>query len=742
MRAFVIKFFVLLFLFSYNLGLGQEKTVSDSVNILIKKAYNLKNQSYDSDSFRAIDEAKELAERTNDQLGLAICYNLYASLYLTYDENLNKVPSLLQIASDMLLEIRDKKNLVVNDRLWAEYYLKIGDFEQADNYIEDAASLITQNEDLAEYSSAIKLTSGHYYLVRKEYDEAIQTLKNAIPINDAYEADFLTACALADMANAYYELNKTEEAEKNVKEALTMASRDADFPFIKIESYKLLSKIAKKQNNLVDANYFLEKQFSLKDSILTIEKALAVGRASNRSALDLADTENKSLKEEIEKNKETATRQNMTIILSSALLIIISLLTISLYRNNVIKIKTNKLLLKKNSELVLAKDEAEAALKAKANFLSTVSHELRTPLYAVTGLTRLLMEEDPKEHQKEYLKSLKFSGDYLLALINDILQLNKMEAQKLTVYNEDINLREVVKEVSDSMAQTSTQNNNSIRINVDDAIPEYVVGDKIKLSQVLINLVGNALKFIKDGEVQVNLKFLEEGKRSQTIYFEVKDDGIGISEEKQKTIFESFSQGSKQINRKYGGTGLGLSIVKSLLELVNSSINLESELGKGSTFSFSIKFKKSKKKSKETPKIDFDSVTDPSAVDNENYQGMHILLVEDNKINQVITKKMITKKGMTCDIANNGFEAVDLIKSNHYELVLMDIHMPGMGGVEATTKVREFNKELPIIALTAVAIDENMEEFMEVGFSDVISKPFKPEDFYRSVNTFLIKDVS
>lgn len=741
MRAFVIKFFILLSLLSYNLGLSQENSVADSIDVLIQNAYKLKNQSYDGKAFRAIDQAKELAEQANDEKKLAICYNLYASLYLTYDENLNKVPDLLRIASELLITAKDKGNLAVNDRLWAEYYIKIGEYEKADTYIEDGAFIAT-NDSISNYLGGIKLARGEYYLTRGEYDEAIETIKNAMPIEDPYEAEFLNASALVKLAAAYNQLKKTQEAEKSAKDALIMASRDADFPLIKIQANGLLGEIAKTQNNLVDAIFFLEKHYSLKDSILNIEKAQAVNRAADRSALDIADTQLQEKQEQLEQSKQTQDRQNMTIILSSALLIIISLLTISLYRNNVIKIKTNKLLLKKNSELVLAKDEAEAALKAKANFLSTVSHELRTPLYAVTGLTRLLMEEDPKEHQKEYLKSLKFSGDYLLALINDILQLNKMEAQKLTVYNEDISLHEVVKEVSDSMAQTSTQNNNKITVNIDDAVPEYVVGDKIKLSQILINLVGNALKFTKDGEVQVNLKYLEEGKRSHTIYFEVRDNGIGISDEKQKTIFESFSQGSKQINRKYGGTGLGLSIVKSLLELVNSNINLESELGKGSVFSFSIKFKKSKKRSVVRPKIDFDEAINPASIDNESYEGMHILLVEDNKINQVITKKMITKKGMTCDIANNGFEAIELIKANHYELVLMDIHMPGMGGVEATTKVREFNKELPIIALTAVAIDENMEEFMEVGFSDVISKPFKPEDFYRSVNTFLIKDVS
>lgn len=739
MKVTITKVLILCCVLSSFLGAAQHQKASDTIASFFKKAYRYKNNANYDLAFKEVDKAKDFAEKNNDTLGVAQSYHMYASLYLKYQNDLNKIPDLLKTAESLLYELGDKRNLASNDRLWAEYYISKREFDKAENSLDDAESLFVKNGDPVLFKNTLKYVRGTLYLAKSDYAKAIEALKEAIPITDEYEQDFLLSSAYLNLAYAYRNLDSISKTETNVTKALNLASI-GDFPKIKIEAFKIIGEIKKTQNDDVGALFYLEKHYSYKDSIFSIEKAQAVNKASNRSELDWKDDLLDIQQKEIEEKDDEAAKNQKTIILSSLLLIIISLLTISLYRNNIIKIKTNQLLLKKNSELQLAKDDAEAALQAKANFLSTVSHELRTPLYAVTGLTHLLLEEDPKEHQKEYLKSLKFSGDYLLALINDILQLNKIEAHKLSVHNEDINIYEILKEVTDSMAQTSKQNNNKIHVNIDKSIPQMLMGDKIKLSQILINLVGNALKFTKDGDIWVNLKTLEDEGKRINILFEIKDNGIGISEEKQKTIFESFSQGSKQINRKYGGTGLGLSIVKSLLSLVNSNINLKSELGKGSTFSFSIKFKKSEvQPKKKTPEIIIPTIPEPK--NDAQYAGLHILLVEDNKINQMITKKMITKKNMTCDIANNGVEAIDLIKANHYELVLMDIHMPVMGGIEATQEIRKFNTALPIIALTAVAIDENMNEFMEVGFNDVISKPFRPEDFYRSVNNFLLQDL-
>ena len=434
---------------------------------------------------------------------------------------------------------------------------------------------------------------------------------------------------------------------------------------------------------------------------------------------------------EIEEIKASANRSEITAILASAFLVIISILSISLFRNNQIKLKTNDLLQTKNTELEQARDAAVSAMEAKSNFLSTVTHELRTPLYAVTGLTHLLLDENPAEHQKEHLKSLKFSGDYLLNFINDILQINKIDADKLEPLNIEFKLKKVLTDVVDSLQQNAKENNTKVVLNYDNSIPLNLLGDPLKISQIFMNLVGNALKFTKDGQVDVVAKLKSREEDNITVRFEVTDNGIGISEQQQKNIFDSFEQGSIQINREYGGTGLGLTIVKSLLGLFDSTINLKSKLGEGSTFYFDLDLK--------VEEISLEEIPFEMTVEDFEFEGLHVLVVEDNKINQVITKKMLAKKGITCDIANNGNEAIDAAKNNEYTCILMDIHMPGISGTEATIQIRKFNPEIPIIALTAISMEDSLDEFYAAGCNAVVTKPFKPEVFYQKIGENVFK---
>jgi len=336
-----------------------------------------------------------------------------------------------------------------------------------------------------------------------------------------------------------------------------------------------------------------------------------------------------------------------------------------------------------------------------------------------------LLEENPTKNQKEHLKSLKFSGDYLLNFINDILQINKIDADKLEPMNISFNLNKMLEEVIDSLQQSAKENNTKIFLEYDDNIPHTLLSDPLKLSQVFINLLGNAIKFTKNGEVRVIAKLIKKLDEDVSLYFEVKDNGIGISKDKQENIFEGFEQGSIQINREYGGTGLGLTIVKSLLGLFESKIQLKSELGLGSSFFFEMKLKS---KDQLLDDISFE-------ITKEDYElkGLHILIVEDNKINQVITKKMLSKKDITSDIANNGHEAIELAKANYYDAILMDIHMPGISGDQATIEIRKFNDTTPIVALTAISLDDSLEAFYAAGCDDVVTKPFKPEVFYQKI---------
>ena len=309
--------------------------------------------------------------------------------------------------------------------------------------------------------------------------------------------------------------------------------------------------------------------------------------------------------------------------------------------------------------------------------------------------------------------------------INDILHINKIDADKLEPLNIEFNLKKVLNEVIDSLQQSAKENNTQIILDYDDNIPSHLMSDPLKLSQIFMILVGNALKFTKNGVVKVIAQMVHKEEEDVTLYFEVLDNGIGISKEQQQKIFDGFEQGSIQINREYGGTGLGLTIVKSLLGLFDSKIKLESDLGKGSSFFFELKLKSK------------DSIVDdiPFEITQKDYafKGLHLMIVEDNKINQVITKKMLSKKDITSDIASNGMEAIDLAKNNNYDAILMDIHMPGISGEEATIEIRKFDKTTPIIALTAISLDDSLESFYAAGCNDVVTKPFKPEVFYQKI---------
>ncbi len=414
-------------------------------------------------------------------------------------------------------------------------------------------------------------------------------------------------------------------------------------------------------------------------------------------------------------------------IMAIAIISILSLLSLSLYKNNNIRRESNKLLKEKNQELEIAKENAERAIKARSEFLSTVSHELRTPLNAINGITHLLINEDPKESQIEYLKNLKFSGDYLLSFINDILEVNRIESDKIEVEKINFNLKNLLQNIQDSLKEIANEKNNTFMLHVDEKIPEILIGDPTKLSQIFINLTNNSLKFTKNGFVKV-LAYLDSNTEDEVLVsFKVSDNGIGIPDEKQEAIFESFSQGSVEINRKYGGTGLGLSIVKKLVELLGGSIYLNSKVGLGSTFSFKLPFKAGEKL--EIKKIIYKE---------QNVKDKKILLVEDNKINQMITKKMLENKGMTCTIIDNGEAAVEEIKNNPiYDLVLMDVHLPGINGNIATEQIRTFNTQLPIIALTAISLNENKEMLLSYGMTDVITKPFEPENLYKMIGEYI-----
>jgi len=486
-----------------------------------------------------------------------------------------------------------------------------------------------------------------------------------------------------------------------------------------------LSTVYEKLLDKTAAYTYLKKHLNLKESI-TLANDEKLGINDYEAFKSSQQIQEKLQKEKEKKEQEKNDKFSRLIsILAIAIISILSLLSLSLYKNNIIRNQTNLLLKEKNNELIVAKNKAEEASKARSEFLSTVSHELRTPLNAINGITHLLLEENPKKNQMHYLTSLQFSGNYLTNFINDILEINKIESNKLEIEYISVNLKQLLTDIQNSLKEIATINNNKFILKIDSAIPENLIGDPTKLSQIFMNLINNALKFTNNGTVSVIARLRNYTNDNATIYFQIIDTGIGIPEDKLKTVFESFSQGSVEINRKFGGTGLGLTIVKKLVRILGGHIRVKSIVGEGSTFSFELNFKTDPKPVQIKSKV--------KSYNPEVFKNKKVLLVEDNKINQMITKKMLSRKEMECTILDNGEEAIQILKNNTYDLVLMDVHLLGINGTIATQQIREFDTTTPIIALTAISLNENREMLISFGMTDVITKPFIPEDFYTTI---------
>lgn len=399
------------------------------------------------------------------------------------------------------------------------------------------------------------------------------------------------------------------------------------------------------------------------------------------------------------------------------------------------KLKRDKLVLEKQviertHELTEAKDFAEKSAKAKENFLSTMSHEIRTPMNAIIGMTHLLLEDKNNQEQKESLNTLKFSADNLMVLINDILDYSKIDAGKIQFEEVDFSLKELLHGIQHSLALQAKEKNLAFDFNIDDAIPEIVVGDPIRINQILTNLITNAIKFTNIGGISTRVTLVEQLANKTVLKFSVKDTGIGIRKDKQEIIFDSFEQASKDTTRKYGGTGLGLAITKRLLDLQGSKIYVESEPGVGSLFYFNYTFKVSKQSKSR-------KIAESALPKEESFKGLKILLVEDNAINQLIVSKFLYKWGAELNFAENGLVAVDKVRNKKFDIILMDLQMPEMDGFEAAREIRKmednYYKTVPILALTAAAIQEMITKASEVGINDYIAKPFNPNDLYNKI---------
>lgn len=386
---------------------------------------------------------------------------------------------------------------------------------------------------------------------------------------------------------------------------------------------------------------------------------------------------------------------------------------------------------KTKEQLVEAKEKAELATNAKSLFLANMSHEIRTPMNGVVGMVEALKQTKLTEDQMEYLTIIDISSENLLSVVNDILDFSKVEAGQIDLENITFSLYKAINEVVKMLNFKANQKNLYLKFTIDKAIPTFLIGDSLRIKQILINLINNAIKFTKEGGITINCKLDKLNENDVKVMFTVIDTGIGISDAAKENLFESFTQADTSTTRKFGGTGLGLAISKSLAHLMHGEIGVDSVEGKGSSFWFTILLEKA------TDQVSQEKYEEEVIL--ESTKKLKILVAEDNTINQRVARFIIEKLGHSIDIAENGEIAVKKFSEGNYDIVFMDIQMPVMDGIKATKNIREFeNKhnlenETPIIAMTANTLKGDKENFIESGMNDYIGKPFKATELSQLI---------
>lgn len=722
---FLAAFFVFQVAFSHEEPTRKEiqKMLRDAGNAF----YNLEVEK----SLKLAKSALNDAHKIKDEALMAKAYNIIG---LNFEEfyDVNKAIGFYNKAlyHAKLTQNDSLKDWIYNSLGNAYTYHEI-DFKKGINYYKQGLLYAKKIKDPIEVFYTQLNISGAYFSIN-DYKTGLAYLEDAKP--EILKSNELEAkISMNSQYGSYYShLNENAKAELFYNKALDLGKQnkseliDASI----CEIYGDFSEHFKKTKNYEKALYYLTLYKNLKEKIYNSERTTNVKITGGEIEAD--EYKRQIDKIEVEKHEQSKDlkESKLIVLLFVIIFLILLLLVYSLYKNNKFRELSNNELKIANAELKVAKEKAEVASQLKTQFVSTISHELRTPLYGVVGITNIIIDEHKELANSPHLNSLKFSARYLLSLVNDLLQINKIEENKITLEKMIFNLSDEINTIVDSLEFIAIKNNNRLLAEIDTNIPESLIGDKLRLSQIFMNLVSNALKFTQDGEVKIIAKQLRIEGTKHFVKFQVKDTGIGIAVEDQDKIFEKFVQ----IERKegdYQGTGLGLSIVQKLTELFDSTIELESEENIGTTFSFIIGFEADDKAKKE--------IIEKIEVDLSSDTFYRVLVVEDNKINQIVTRKILENNNFKCKILEDGYAAINLLEKESYDIILMDINMPIINGFETTKLIRKKGITTPIIALTAFDKQEIAEEAIASGMNDIIVKPFEPVKLFQIITSLINK---
>lgn len=721
------------------------------INMLVNMALEVRN----FDLEHAMEMAEEIMQRSKAigyQLGIGRGLNLKGNCLWQmgdYDEGLEVLEQAYSIAKaikDQPLQARVLNNFGYIYRDRGDLGRALSVFEKALAINERLGDELTQavnlasiayiHYDLNDYDSALEFALrclpvfekakdyyrlnilyhilGNIYFKQEKHQEALRYFEENV---ESTEPDStMHMMGLSGIGKVLYKMQESERAENYLQEALRQAEEGTNVE-VQIISHFYLARLnmdkehyRKALQHFTDA-YDLAEEYSRRHDLMSIHEMLSM-LYDKMGDIPKAFHHLKTF----EKIKEEIFTQT----------------TLNRLRNLQIRQQTE--LAKKEKEV------AERTAELKQQFMANMSHEIRTPMNAIVGMTRLLLARDPEGDQLRYLKAIQQSADNLLVIINDILDLSKIEAGKIVIEQTDFSMHEVLQSLKDMLMLKAEERSLKLIAEEDPAIPPRLKGDPTRLNQVLINLVGNAIKFTNQGTVSVLVRLKEKKDGQYYVQFDIADTGIGIAPEHISQIFESFTQASTDTTRKYGGTGLGLTISKQLTTLMGGSISVESKLGTGTTFTVLIPFLEGRAEqvAEKHPQL--------APEDMERLKAARILLVEDNEFNRMVAEDTLREllPGIRIDVAEDGLKAVEKVSAQAYDLVLMDIQMPVMNGVEATRKIRS---ELPqprnqtsIIAMTANVLQEDVQQYFTAGINAYVSKPFQTDELLLKMASVLRKE--